>query len=461
MKNLRLLRITATACIVACMAPASGALAGGTPPNSAVVVSAPSTIGHCPGRPEHVGSEHDLSLAVHPSDPRTLAAVWTQDDGNGTVAATSFDGGRTWRTVVVPGMTTCTGGQDPITFDPGVSIGPDGVVYVSSPTWSGDTDPLEWGMRASVSRDGGATFERAIELDRRTGIAIDWPTVTADPYMPGRAYIVWTGINIVPGDSLTYMSQTVDGGGHWSPPFVIGTPDTARVNFLSRLHVLPDGGIGHVWIDFPAQPGAALGVWNEGTTRILSARSIDGGLTWSSPITVAEVPPSTLRDPDTGQAKTLFFPTVMSAMASDGSVHVCWTVRDQGTVFVASSYDMARTWGPAELVADVAAPALLCSVAAMPGSRAVSWYDFRHDVAGDEQFTIGAQLAQSSAGAWRETTLGGTFDFGESEPSNGSGHPHGDAFGLVAVGQGYGALFTLLAPHAEDGLSDVFFQTAR
>src|SRR5205823_11005001 len=81
-------------------------------------------------------TEGEPSLAVNPRDPRNLIAVWQQDrftiDGGALsdVVGVSKDGGRTWRQVLVPGISRCTGGTDERASDPTVSFGPDGRAYL-------------------------------------------------------------------------------------------------------------------------------------------------------------------------------------------------------------------------------------------------------------------------------------------------------------------------------------------
>lgn len=461
MARRQLRRFVTAASVLALSAPTFGASAAG-PGIRDVLVSGPSPHPTCadPLRTEHIGSEHDIALAVDPSDPERLVAVWTQDDGVGTLAATSTDSGASWQRSVVPGITSCTGGSDLGTFDPGVAIGPDGTVYVSSPTWEGVSGFVTWGLSVSTSADG-ASWTAPVEIDRRTGVAIDWPTITADPRIPGRAWVVWTGINVDAGDSQTYLSRTDDGGDSWSDPAVIGVPPSGRANFMSRIHVLPDGDLAHVWIDFPAQPRAIVGMWDEGPSRILAARSTDAGATWSEPVHAASVPPSVLRDPETGQAYGggLFFPLVTSAAGLDGSLHACWTIKTDGDVYVVTSTDGGRTWRSPQIVAAPGAPAFTCTIAADKTNRvAVSWYDFRDDVRGDEALSTSAWIALSAGSEWKENRLGGVFDFRASQPSHGSAHPHGDSFGLVRTKRSsFGAVFTQLEPLTADGISDVYF----
>src|SRR3954469_2208238 len=60
------------------------------------------------------GAEIEPAITVDPTDPRHLVATWQQDIGmpaaRSDLIARSDDGGRTWRTTAIPGLTVCTGG---------------------------------------------------------------------------------------------------------------------------------------------------------------------------------------------------------------------------------------------------------------------------------------------------------------------------------------------------------------
>ena len=57
---------------------------------------------------------------------------WSNGGARGTVAVVSKDGGRTWRTVVPPGVSLCAGGRYQRASDPWVDFSPNGVAYFMS-----------------------------------------------------------------------------------------------------------------------------------------------------------------------------------------------------------------------------------------------------------------------------------------------------------------------------------------
>src|SRR4051812_43764143 len=50
--------------------------------------------------------------AVDPADPLHVVVTYSVANGDARVAATSYDGGTTWKTTVLPGVTGCTGNPD-------------------------------------------------------------------------------------------------------------------------------------------------------------------------------------------------------------------------------------------------------------------------------------------------------------------------------------------------------------
>jgi hypothetical protein len=197
-------------------------------------VSGPSPLTHC----EDVRSPNGHGVAYANSevepyvaiDPRTagtdrerIIGIWQQDRwsteaARGLVAASSHDGGRSWSETPLP-FTACVNPtfDETRASDPWISIGPDGRVYASG---------VATGLRVNAivvatSTDGGATWHRVqavIQEPNRVGYN-DKPAITADPTVPGTAYIVWNRNRA--GDNPpqpAWFSRTRDGGRSWSKP---------------------------------------------------------------------------------------------------------------------------------------------------------------------------------------------------------------------------------------------------
>src|SRR5262249_52471302 len=95
-------------------------------------------IAHQPGI-LYPSTEVEPRLAADPTDATHLVGVFQQDrwsngSARGLMAGVSFDGGRHWRDVVIPGLTLCSGGDFHRASDPRVSFAPNGDLYLSAVT---------------------------------------------------------------------------------------------------------------------------------------------------------------------------------------------------------------------------------------------------------------------------------------------------------------------------------------
>ncbi|MDQ6747907.1 MAG: hypothetical protein M3010_07380 [Candidatus Dormibacteraeota bacterium] len=57
-------------------------------------------------------------IAVNPSNPRNIVVAYIVDTYLSNLVRTSLDGGQTWRTVKVPGISLCTDGAAALAADP-------------------------------------------------------------------------------------------------------------------------------------------------------------------------------------------------------------------------------------------------------------------------------------------------------------------------------------------------------
>ena len=122
-------------------------------------VSGPDPLIQCepPGWP-FANGEAEPQLAVDPTNPKHFVGVWNQA-GHGIVAGLSFNGGKSWQEVVIPGLTSCSGGPWPFAADPWVSIAANGDVYVSALGLGADAAGRA--ILVNKSTDGGLTWAQA------------------------------------------------------------------------------------------------------------------------------------------------------------------------------------------------------------------------------------------------------------------------------------------------------------
>jgi hypothetical protein len=165
-------------------------------------------------------------------------------------------------------------------------------------------------------------------------------------------------------------------------------------------------------------------------------------------------------DPETGEG--LPQPGFLSAAAGpDGAVYVAWehpTSPTSGAIDVARSFDGGLTWNAAPLPG-VSAYAFEPSIAVdSRGTIGVTWYDLRNDRPGDGQLTADVWFAHSGdAGvSWRQIHVAGPTDLRTAPVV--AHNRVGEYQGLAALGsRGFAAIFTLAAPQARNGPTDIFF----
>jgi hypothetical protein len=287
------------------------------------------------------GSQRDTAVepfvAVDTARPHRAVAVFQMGrfpDGAASAIgfASSDDGGRTWTSGALPGLTRASGGLYQRVSDPSVAVGPDGSAYASSIVVRGPDQ--EGGIAVNRSDDGGQTWNAPVFLERtpaRSGD--DFPRIAVDTGSSGRhAGRVYVGY--VHGDrvavrwsddrAVTWSSRRfVSPGAGFVPNVVVGpTGDLTVVYFIPapqqrrRLfsRTSHDGGAS---FDPPVEVGImrarvsrglrAVGVeesaadpvsgslfvvWEDASNRtdglndVVLFRSLDGGRSWTPPTTV-------------------------------------------------------------------------------------------------------------------------------------------------------------------------------
>jgi hypothetical protein len=423
-----------------------------------------------PGQPSF-GAAAEPSIAVNPRDPDNLVAVWQQDrfavDGGAlsNVVAASRDGGRTWRRALVPGISRCTGGADERTSDPWVSIGPDGVAYLASLTFTdypllaaaglaGPTNQL-----VSRSLDGGVSWSKPTTVVAN-GAYNDREAITADPRRPKTAYEVWVDRLGAFGETgLNEFVTTHDGGQTFSAARTTYTALPTNLPDPTLIEPLPDGALLDVFM--LANASAVLGP--PIPFKVMAMRSADGGQSWSTPVTIASVAPATPYDSATN-TQLRAFPVVDAATAPDGSVYVVFNdigSANRASILISQSTDSGRSWSPPRVVRAIAAQAFLPSVAVdADGTVGVLWDDFRNHRPDDRELTTDVWFASSTdhGHTFHEIHVAGPFNSAnasETSSTNVAGRFLGDYLGLAARPSGFAAVFAQAG--AIPDTSNIFF----
>jgi hypothetical protein len=401
------------------------------------------------------GHELETAITVNPTNPRNIIATWKQDVGpfNGTrsdLVASSQDGGKTWTRTTILGLSVCTGGTADSPSDPWVSAGGDGTVYFGGLAADLSTEPPTTAVVASHSGDGGRTWPSpATVAPPLPGNETD--AITGSPTVDGHAYIVWANFTgELPRTNTVEFSRTTDHGATWSPPILIDQPGPFATDQAPRLLVLPDGTLLTVFArtDFEAGFGAHY-----------AARSLDEGQTWLPPVELGPHLPLVQFDhPEFGQLPQPHFPSV--AVAPDGTAYVAFENNSSATsggIGVAKSRDGGLTWS-SSMLPGVSAYAFESAIALdKNGTVGVIWYDLRNDVPGDAALTADVWLAHSHdrGMSWRQTHVAGPTDL-RTAPLPAHNYV-GEYQGLAGLRTGFAASFTLPAPQAQDGPTDIFF----
>jgi hypothetical protein len=480
-------RRTARACLLAAGSLLFGATAapvhaGTTDP--LVQVSGPSPFAECTadfinfqnGR-VFVGAEVEPWVAVNPANPRNIVATWQQDrwsngGARGLAVGTSFDGGLTWRTVPIPGLTPCTGGPFFRASDPWVAFGPTGDLFHISLALGGGPGRNS-AIVVSKSVDGGQTWDPPVILAADDQpLFHDKEAITADPADPSLVYAVWDRIDFVRDIGPAVFSRTTDGGRTWEAPRVIHDPGPGGQTIANQILVLPNGAL----VDFFTEivPG--------GSVFLSLKRSDDKGLTWQpggGSIRAQAIIPQSAITPD-GTAP-LRDGAILFDVAADpvtGALYAVWQdARFSGfegpAIAFTMSVDGGLSWTAPVRVNQTPAgldpfkrQAFLPSIeVSANGTVGITYYDFRFDDpepagATDHWFIWCHPQASdcTNPARWREEIrlTDASFDI-EHAPFVG-GRFLGDYLGLASAGRDFVAVF--IQPHAADPAS-AFFRRIR
>lgn len=411
-------------------------------------------------------------VAVNPTNPNNIAAIWMDQYPNANAVSVTLDGGATWQNVVIPGFTPATGGTSKSAFDPWISFDPNGNLYSSGGAGLPKGNAL---FLVNKSTDGGISWSSPIRVNSTGNDGNGWgpfgddkPSITADPINPNYVYMTWARFNEATsfkGQSAeTMFARSIDGGLTWQTEQSIHTTPKSDFVWGHQIVVLPDGTL----IDAYTEGKFT----NNHQGALTLQRSTDHGLTWSTPISALvqqplvdsqEKPPNAVvTDPDTGRPVEAhpMFPSIAVDRQS-GNLYAAWIDArfsnfQYNSIAFSMSSDGGLTWSPpvqANQTPD-AVPAIdrqawnPTIAVAGDGTVGISYYDFRNNTAAPGALTD-YWLATASAPAtnptnWSEVRLTNTsFDVGQVPTRFGGDSWLGDYEGLAAAGNDFVAAWAM------------------
>jgi hypothetical protein len=190
--------------------------------------------------------DNEVDIAVNPTNSNNLIAAWNDyGEGNSCGIGYSLDGGSSWHTDWLRGLTPA-GGNPTFDYgagDPSVGFLPDGTAVLSCAAW-GASKSQPSAVFASRSTDGGQNWAPVQQLTfgKSLGHLQDHQMLTIDSYSSRVliAYSVWNGYA-----ARSYALISADGGETYEGPYEIAADykRNAVDTFDVSLAGAPDGTI--------------------------------------------------------------------------------------------------------------------------------------------------------------------------------------------------------------------------
>jgi hypothetical protein len=426
----------------------------------------------------YIGSEVEPWIDVNPVDPDHMVGTWQQDrwsDGaaRGLVTAVSMDGGTTWETVIIPGLTPCSGGAFSRASDPWLSFGPDGSLHhIALAILPVGSQPNA--MLVNRSLDGGLTWSDPIRLITNIRPFFnDKESILADPTAANLVYAAWDRLDFSRGLGPAFFTRSTDNGVSWEAARSVHDPGLFNQVLGTQMLVLPDGRLLLFFTEIFNSGGELI-------TFLSFKKSSDKGVTWTPPspgaFRVLEARMQAARDPDLGldvRDGALLFDVAVDP--ASGQLYAVWqdgapTGGGWPVILLSTSRDFGATWSePVQVNGTPATGPALNRQAFLPsvhvagnGAIGVSYYDFRFNdeaegALTDHWFTWCHPGAMdcTQASRWSREVRVTDVSFDLLQAPFAGGLFLGDYTGLSASGGDFMVFFT--QTHDSD-LSSAFFR---
>ena len=376
------------------------------------------------GGTEYRNAEVEPYAAVNPINSANIVAVWQQDRwssglANGSVTASTLDGGATWSRTTVP-FTRCAGGNAgnggdyERSTDPWVTFAPNGsALQMALATQGASLTPGSVSaMLVSRSTDSGRTWSNPSTLIRDGSLFFnDKNTITADPTDANYVYAVWDRL-AASGGGPAFFARTTDGGNTWEGARSIFDPGPVSQTIGNLIAVLPNGTLINLFTQLDEGAGGQV------TATLNVLRSNDKGGSWSAPVRVSDLLSIGARDPETGTLIRDGAGLAQVAVAPNGHLFVVWqdarfSAGARDGIALSRSIDGGLTWSaPLQINSAPSVQAFTPSVHVRAnGTIGVTYYDFRSNTSDPATLPTELLFARSTDGVtWQDNRLTATFD---------------------------------------------------
>jgi len=391
-----------------------------------------------------ISSRNPLHMVAGDNDYRTVDLPGASGEVEPTGDAwlgffTSFNGGQTWSSVLVPGYpqdTSLQGEFSPLhglgaAADPTVRAGTNGMFYYSGlafnrqeggaskvfvATYTDNNNleggnPIEYLWTTAVATGTSNLFEDkpsiAVDIPRSwSGLCIvpALPLQDTQIFLAGTVYIAWTQFtgNEANGVAAIMYSHSIDCGLTWSRPQQIS--GTAKTNQGATLAIDPNTGALYIaWRVFASTSPTQV-------DAIEYVASFDGGNTFTNAALVTNIDAFDQGDTDVS-FRTNDYPTI--AVDDASHVYLAWAQRGAGLyndarieVTTGTPTSTPKTiplkWGTPILVDPLPAAQghqVMPAMAFSAGKLTVAWYDFRDD----DLIQVYSTTSEATAGLFSST----------------------------------------------------------
>jgi len=389
-----------------------------------------------PALPATMRAQAEPHLARHPLNPDILLATFQEGRyfNGGAVSCgygVSTNGGLSWSRVLVPKLTTNTGGPYLRATDPVAGIDLQGNLFLNNLA-SLDAGFTTSALVISRSTNGGVTFEPPIEIARSpdTSVFLDknWMTINTFSNTPtaGRIVSTFTRFEDTGGHPIA-ISYSDDQGRTWSQ-WKYATRSGQFFAQGSQPLFLPSGTLAIVYWNFG---------WNQQPFETIEiVVSTNGGASFNYSNRVTAV--STYDTPRIRDG--IFLPSAAGNRTND-SIYVAYQALHNGSprILFTMSPDAGRTWSTPKPVSDnpPSSPVFNAAIAVSDDGQKIGvlFYDQRVNPANAN--SVDVFLAQSTDGGttWLPNVrLTAVSSDASRAPQTGDGYMLGDYQGLVAAG---------------------------